>query len=121
MVYRNLMRILDAVEEKPGGKDSSHRSRDGGEVSSSSGGSGDMVLTSTDVNALGLFFEISIDHFGQERTIPLLPGGSSIPLTYENRQSYVHLVAAFHLDRAIAPQTRAFLRGFKEGVCQCPE
>jgi ubiquitin-protein ligase E3 C len=44
----------------------------------------------------------------------LVPGGSSIAVTNDNRISYIFFVANYRLNRVIAPACAAFLRGVHE-------
>jgi ubiquitin-protein ligase E3 C len=68
-------------------------------------------MSATDIENLGLTFELQL---GPSRTIPLMPGGDSMPVTQQNVVHYVHLVAHYRLNVVAAPQTRAFLRGFRD-------
>jgi len=67
-----------------------------------------------DVSELALTFSITSSEMGQTREVDLIPGGSSIPVTSENRVSYIVFVANYRLNRAIAPACAAFLRGVHE-------
>ena len=68
-------------------------------------------MSATDIENLGLTFELQL---GSSRTIPLMPSGDSIPVTQHNVVHYVYLVAHYRLNVVAAPQTRAFLRGFRD-------
>lgn len=61
-------------------------------------------------------FEVSNDEFGHVKTIELKPGGSSIPVTKENRQEYVDLYVDWLLNKSIYQQFKAFYHGF-HSVC----
>jgi len=67
-----------------------------------------------DVSDLALTFSISDSQLGRVREVELIPGGSSIPVTNENRISYIFFVANHHLNRVIAPACASFLRGVHE-------
>ena len=45
-----------------------------------------------------------------------MPGGEGVEVTAHNRLRYVHLLAHHHLNRRIAAQSAAFLRGFRDLV-----
>ncbi|GAA6006727.1 ubiquitin-ubiquitin ligase HUL5 [Rhodotorula paludigena] len=63
---------------------------------------------------LSLNFTISDEDFGVSRTIDLIPRGSEIPVTNENRMQYIVLVSNYRLNVQIAPQCRAFFAGLSE-------
>jgi ubiquitin-protein ligase E3 C len=52
--------------------------------------------------------------FGVSRSIDLVPGGSEIPVTNDNRMQYIVLVSNYRLNVQIAPQCRAFYQGLFE-------
>jgi ubiquitin-protein ligase E3 C len=53
----------------------------------------------------------SIAEFGKTKSIDLIPNGSSVPVTKENRLQYIQLVSFFRLDQQIKLQSQAFLEG----------
>ncbi|OMJ30040.1 E3 ubiquitin-protein ligase TOM1-like [Smittium culicis] len=61
-------------------------------------------------------FSVELDDFGQRRVIELLPNGSQIQVTEENKAEYVKLVAEQRLSLAIKDQIKSFLDGFHELV-----
>ncbi|GAA5872614.1 hypothetical protein JCM1840_004854 [Sporobolomyces johnsonii] len=65
---------------------------------------------------LSLNFTVTDDDFGVSRTIDLIPNGSEIAVTNENRMQYIVLVSNYRLNVQIAPQCRAFLQGVLELV-----
>jgi len=67
-----------------------------------------------DVSDLCLTFSMTDSELGHVREVDLVPGGSSIAVTNENRISYIFFVANYKLNRAIAPACAAFLRGVHE-------
>eukprot|EP00934_Nitzschia_sp_Nitz4_P007962 Nitzschia sp. Nitz4//scaffold40_size135432//76414//79359//NITZ4_003250-RA/size135432-processed-gene-0.43-mRNA-1//1//CDS//3329551237//7952//frame0 len=75
-------------------------------------------LSDSDINELGLTFEISIqgDSKGKApRTVELFPGGSSVQIKSKTQVfSYMHAVSNQLLNIQGARQTRAFLRGFRD-------
>ena len=52
--------------------------------------------------------------FGVTKTIDLIPNGSNIPVTRENRLQYIYLVAHYHLTKSIKKQSAAFFEGLSE-------
>ncbi|GAA5908908.1 hypothetical protein JCM8208_005615 [Rhodotorula glutinis] len=71
---------------------------------------------SGNVEDLSLNFTISEEDFGVTRTIDLIPRGSAIAVTNENRLQYIVLVSNYRLNVQIAPQCRAFFSGLSEMV-----
>ncbi|GFQ78583.1 ubiquitin-protein ligase E3B [Trichonephila clavata] len=69
-----------------------------------------------DLRELDLTFSIDEDCMGQLVTHELVPGGKAIPVTGENKISYIHLMAHFRMHVQIHDQTNAFLRGFRSIV-----
>ncbi|KAF8796101.1 Ubiquitin-protein ligase E3B like protein [Argiope bruennichi] len=69
-----------------------------------------------DLHDLDLTFSIDEDCMGQLVTHELVPGGKAIPVTSENKISYIHLMAHFRMHVQIHDQTNAFLRGFRSIV-----
>ncbi|GFT97388.1 ubiquitin-protein ligase E3B [Nephila pilipes] len=69
-----------------------------------------------DLHELDLTFSIDEDCMGQLVTHELVPGGKAIPVTSENKISYIHLMAHFRMHVQIHDQTNAFLRGFRSIV-----
>lgn len=67
-----------------------------------------------DVSDLSLTFSITDSELGHNREVDLVPGGSSIAVTNDNRISYIFFVANYRLNRVIAPACAAFLRGVHE-------
>lgn len=63
---------------------------------------------------LSLNFTVTEDDFGVPRSIDLVPGGSDISVTSENRAEYIQLVCRYKLDRQFASQSRAFFSGLSE-------
>ncbi|XP_064460486.1 ubiquitin-protein ligase E3B-like isoform X2 [Ornithodoros turicata] len=66
-----------------------------------------------DVLDLDLTFSLNEDCMGKLVTHELVPGGKVIPVTNENKISYIHLMAHFRMHVQIHDQTLAFLRGFR--------
>ena len=52
--------------------------------------------------------------FGVTKTIDLIPNGSNIPVTRENRLQYMYPVAHYRLTQQIKKQSNAFFEGLFE-------
>ncbi|GAA5985710.1 hypothetical protein JCM10908_007082 [Rhodotorula pacifica] len=63
---------------------------------------------------LSLNFTITEEDFGVSRSVDLIPRGSEIAVTNENRMQYIVLVSNYRLNVQIAPQCRAFYSGLFE-------
>ncbi|GAA6055060.1 hypothetical protein JCM3770_001778 [Rhodotorula araucariae] len=68
------------------------------------------------VEDLSLNFTITEEDFGVARSVDLIPRGSEIAVTNENRLQYIVLVSNYRLNVQIAPQCRAFFAGLSEMV-----
>ncbi|XP_075875659.1 ubiquitin-protein ligase E3B [Nelusetta ayraudi] len=66
-----------------------------------------------DVGDLGLTLSYDEDVMGQIVCHELIPGGKTMPVTNENKISYIHLMAHFRMHTQIKEQTSAFIRGFR--------
>lgn len=60
---------------------------------------------------LSLDFTVTHDEMGSSKTIELVPNGSQVPVTNQNRIQYIYLVANYRLNVQIAKQCRAFFKG----------
>jgi ubiquitin-protein ligase E3 B len=65
-----------------------------------------------DVSELDLSLSVNREFFGKVETHDLVPGGRAVPVTNENKISYIHRVAQFHMCTQLQHQTKAFVRGF---------
>ncbi|EMD40028.1 hypothetical protein CERSUDRAFT_46274 [Gelatoporia subvermispora B] len=63
---------------------------------------------------LSLNFTISLEEFGVAKTYDLIPNGSNIAVTRENRLQYIYLVSHFRLTKQIKRQSEAFFEGLSE-------
>ena len=63
---------------------------------------------------LSLNFTVAQEEFGETHTIDLIPNGSNIPVTRENRLQYIYLVAHYRLTKQIKRQSNAFFEGLSE-------
>ncbi|KAF8874714.1 hypothetical protein CPB84DRAFT_1817858 [Gymnopilus junonius] len=68
------------------------------------------------VEDLALNFTISIEEFGQTKTVDLIKNGSNIAVTKENRLQYIYLVSHFRLTKQIKRQSEAFFEGLSEMI-----
>ncbi|XP_048852137.1 ubiquitin-protein ligase E3B [Brienomyrus brachyistius] len=66
-----------------------------------------------DVSDLGLTLSYDEEVMGQLVCHELIPGGKTMPVTNENKISYIHLMAHFRMHTQIKDQTAAFIRGFR--------
>jgi len=71
-----------------------------------------------DVSDLGLTFTYEEDVLGRIESHQLLPNGSAIPVTNENRIMYIHTMAHYRLHTQIRDQTRSFVQGFRSIICR---
>nr|GAT53416.1 HECT-domain-containing protein [Mycena chlorophos] len=63
---------------------------------------------------LALNFTVATEDFGVTKTINLIPNGSNIPVTKENRLQYIYYVSHYRLSRQIKQQSEAFFEGLSE-------
>ncbi|XP_077165208.1 ubiquitin-protein ligase E3B isoform X1 [Paroedura picta] len=66
-----------------------------------------------DTSDLGLTLSYDEDVMGQLVCHELVPGGKTMPVTNENKISYIHLMAHFRMHTQIKSQTAAFIGGFR--------
>jgi ubiquitin-protein ligase E3 C len=52
--------------------------------------------------------------FGVTKTVDLVPHGSNIAVTKENRLQYIYLVSHYRLSKQIKQQSDAFFEGLSE-------
>uniref|UniRef100_T1GS63 HECT-type E3 ubiquitin transferase n=1 Tax=Megaselia scalaris TaxID=36166 RepID=T1GS63_MEGSC len=69
-----------------------------------------------DVSELNLTFSVDQDVMGKIVTHELHPGGKTRAVTDNNKITYIHLMARFHMYTQIREQTSAFNRGFRSIV-----
>ncbi|KAL2629156.1 hypothetical protein R1flu_013842 [Riccia fluitans] len=70
-------------------------------------------------NTFCLTFQVEYDYFGETKTHELIPGGSNLPVTKENRKRYVDLYVNYLLVESIDQQFSSFKEGFNK-VCSGP-
>ncbi|KAH0786159.1 E3 ubiquitin-protein ligase NEDD4-like [Histomonas meleagridis] len=61
---------------------------------------------------LGLFFTIGVEREGKPVEIELIPNGSKIPVTEENKKTYIEEMLKFHFTNYAQKQIEAFKEGF---------
>ncbi|KAI9980729.1 hypothetical protein PInf_010048 [Phytophthora infestans] len=66
------------------------------------------------VEDLALTFSVSEMEFGQVVTRNLVPDGSNVPVTTDNRIRYIHLMANYKLNVLSSTESAAFLKGFRD-------
>ena len=71
---------------------------------------------SGDLADLALNFTVTQDEFGVARSVELIPNGSNIPVTKENRLKYIYLVSLYKLSRQIRKQSNVFFDGLSEMI-----
>ncbi|KAI1794750.1 HECT-domain-containing protein [Ganoderma leucocontextum] len=67
-----------------------------------------------DPEELSLNFTVAQEEFGETRSIDLLPNGSNITVTRDNRLQYIYLIAHYRLTKQIKKQSAAFFEGLSE-------
>ncbi|KAJ2931954.1 hypothetical protein H1R20_g5141, partial [Candolleomyces eurysporus] len=65
---------------------------------------------------LSLNFTIAVEELGVTKNVELIPGGSDISVTKENRLKYITLVSHYRLSRQIKKQSEAFFEGLSEMI-----
>ena len=78
-----------------------------------------VYIRNNDLDGLGdLYFEAQYQLLGNLKCVELIPGGSQILVTEENKENYVRMMADWRLSRpdGTEKRTAAFLEGFKEVV-----
>lgn len=63
---------------------------------------------------LGLSMSITDEVRGVAVSVPLISGGDGVAVTSHNLDAYIARLARYRLHTCVAPQVRAFLRGFRE-------
>lgn len=69
-----------------------------------------------DVADLSLTFAVDEDDLGLSRTVPLIPGGTDVAVTNENRNAYIARVCHYYLNIRIKEQCSAFVAGLQEVI-----
>ncbi|KAJ7755509.1 HECT-domain-containing protein [Mycena metata] len=63
---------------------------------------------------LSLNFTVAVEDFGVTKTVDLIPNGSNIAVTKDNRLQYIYLVSHYRLNKQIKLQSEAFFEGLSE-------
>jgi len=67
---------------------------------------------------LSLNFTMAVEEFGTTKTVDLIPNGSNVAVTKENRLLYIYLVSHYRLTKQIKQQSEAFFEGLSEMIDQ---
>ncbi|KAJ6512732.1 HECT-domain-containing protein [Mycena sanguinolenta] len=67
-----------------------------------------------DPEDLALNFTVAVEDFGVTKTVDLVPHGSEIAVTKENRLQYIYMVSHYRLSKQIKQQSDAFFEGLSE-------
>ncbi|KAI5303450.1 ER membrane glycoprotein subunit of the GPI transamidase complex-like protein [Ascosphaera pollenicola] len=65
-------------------------------------------------DVIDLTFSVDDEQFGERKTIDLIPNGSEIAVTNENKKQYVELVTEWKIVKRVEEQFNAFITGFNE-------
>ncbi|KDR77942.1 hypothetical protein GALMADRAFT_244909 [Galerina marginata CBS 339.88] len=71
-----------------------------------------------DTEDLSLNFTMAVEEFGVTKTVDLIPNGSNVAVTKENRLLYIYLVSHYRLSKQIKLQSEAFFEGLSEMIDQ---
>lgn len=69
-----------------------------------------------DLDDLGLTFSVSVESYGAQTEIDLIPGGASIAVASHNLHRYINSVAKYYLHDRIQLQAAAFFRGLNQVI-----
>jgi ubiquitin-protein ligase E3 A len=75
-----------------------------------------MVLRREDVSDIGLTFSMIVERGGCMVTVDFIPDGSTIEVTLDNAQEYIHEYIKFVLFTSVRPLFEAFAKGFKLSI-----
>ncbi|KIM38451.1 hypothetical protein M413DRAFT_447711 [Hebeloma cylindrosporum] len=70
------------------------------------------------VEELSLNFTMAVEEFGSTKAVDLIPNGSNIAVTKENRLTYIYLVSHYRLSKQIKQQSDAFFEGLSQMIDQ---
>jgi len=65
---------------------------------------------------LSLNFTVAVEDFGIAKALDLIPNGSNVAVTRENRLQYIQLVSHYRLSKQIKLQSEAFFEGLLEMI-----
>ncbi|TFY50998.1 hypothetical protein EVJ58_g10790, partial [Rhodofomes roseus] len=87
-----------------------------GSIQSSIRDSFSSSINTGDPEELSLNFTVVVQEFDVARTVDLIPNGSNIVITPENRLQYIFLVSHYRLMKQIKEQSEAFFEGLSEMI-----
>ena len=67
-------------------------------------------------NDFALNFTVTDEEFGVRMNRELIPGGNDVPVTRENRLSYIYCMTRYRLSTQIEDQCNAFFQGLSEMI-----
>ena len=67
-------------------------------------------------DTFALDFSVSFDYWGESRNVELIPGGSSVQVSYARRSEFVKLFLEWKLIHSVEPCFNAFSKGFTSVV-----
>ncbi|EGR30732.1 ubiquitin- hect domain protein, putative [Ichthyophthirius multifiliis] len=73
-------------------------------------------ILQNNVESLCLDFTFTFNQFGKTKVVELIPNGSNIEVTEENKKQYVKELAYFRMVKQIEKQVEAFKKGFYEVI-----
>ncbi|KAG6888453.1 hypothetical protein C0995_008128 [Termitomyces sp. Mi166 len=65
---------------------------------------------------LALNFTVAVDELGVTKSVDLIPNGSNVAVTKENRLQYIQLISHYRLTKQIKLQSEAFFEGLSEMI-----
>jgi len=68
------------------------------------------------VEDLSLNFTVATEDFGVAKAVDLIPNGSNVLVSRENRLQYIYLVSHYRLSKQIKLQSEAFFEGLSEMI-----
>jgi ubiquitin-protein ligase E3 C len=68
------------------------------------------------MNSLFPATDVVLAEFGVAKNVELIPNGSNIPVTRENKLQYIYLVSHFKLTKQIKLQSEAFFEGLSDMI-----
>jgi len=69
-----------------------------------------------DISDLCLYMSYTDRNFGDDHVVNLIPGGSEVPVTNENKMQYIRLFANYILNKKEGEQSKAFMEGMHEVI-----
>jgi len=69
-----------------------------------------------DITDLCLYMSYTDSNFGDDHVVNLIPGGSEVPVTNENKMQYIRLFANYILNKKEGEQSKAFMEGMHEVI-----